>query len=164
MVICERWCVFSSCLMDTCRSSLMTARMVLIFTSIICEWGWQVGFAHTGTALKSFTNIEYHFNTVDLDKHLSSYYASFNSESVSITILLQRTQYFIAVRCSATMSTGFTKKTERSANSEIEHQLQYAIKCTLYNVDCCSMARTTCTYLWYQLAWCTTRRQVIIPI
>ncbi len=56
------------------------------------------------------------------------------------------------------------KKTKRSTNSEIEHWLQYAIKCTLYNVDCSLPARTTCTCLRYQLTRCATRHQVIIPV
>ncbi len=85
MVICGRWSVSSSCLMDTCRFSSITARMALIFSSVICEWGWPVSFARTGTALRSFTNIACHFNTVDLAKH-SFPYASFNLKSVSIAV------------------------------------------------------------------------------
>ncbi len=68
-------------------------------------------------------------------------YASFNSESVSIAVLPQRTPYFIAAYCSAAMSMFFTKKTKTSTNSKIKHLLQYAIKCTLCNVGCLSPAR-----------------------
>ncbi len=122
--------------------------------------------SHTGSALRSFSNIACHFNILDLAKHLSPY-ASFNLESVLIVVLLQRTQYFTATCYSATMSMFFTqkkkKKKKRSTNSKIEHQLQYAIRCMLYNRYCSSPAQTTRTCLYYQLAWCTTRHQVIIP-
>ncbi len=84
---------------------------------------------------------------------------------ISVRCLLpQQMQYFIVTRCSVAIFMFFTEKTKRSTNSEIVHQLQYAIKCTLYNVDCLSPARTTRMCLCYQLGWCTTCRQVIITI
>ncbi len=72
-------------------------------------------------------NTACHFNTVDLAKH-SSPYASFNLESVSITILSRPAQCFITTYFSALMSMFFTEKNEKKPNSEIKHWLHYAIK------------------------------------
>ncbi len=105
--------VSSSCLINTCRSSSLIARMALMFTSVIVECGWPIGFVRTGTTLRFFTNIACHFNIVYLTKHSPPYYASFNSKSFSITVLPQRTQYFIATCCSATMSMFFAEKNKK---------------------------------------------------
>ncbi len=150
MVICERWSISSSYLTDICRSSSMTARTVLMFTYVICEWGRPVGFVCLGTVLRSFTNIACHFNTVDLPKH-SSPYASFNLERFWTLFYCDKRnillQHFAQLQCQCFLP----KKMERSTNSEIECQLQYAIKCTLRNVDCSSLARTTHMCLHYRL-------------
>ncbi len=58
---------------------IMTVRIVLMFTSIICKCGQPVGFARISTTFRSFTNIACRFNTIDLAKH-PPLCASFNSE------------------------------------------------------------------------------------
>ncbi len=143
---------------------LMTAHTVLMFTSVICKWGQPVRFPRTGTALRSFTNIACHSKTFDLAKHLSSY-ASFHLESVSITDLPTNAIFYRnALLSHSVLAFHQKKRIKRSTNSKIEHQFQYATKCVLYSVDCSSLTRMTCTYLRYQLARCTTHRQVIIPV
>ncbi len=131
---------------DTCRPSSMTAHMVLMFTSIICE-------RPTSSTFRSSTNIACHFNTVNLVQHLSQY-ASFDLESVLITVLLRWTQYFIAMCCAAVMSMFFTKK-----NPEEKHKLQNQTSTSICS-DCLLPARMTSMCLRYQLAWCSTRSQV----
>ncbi len=121
MVIRERWSVSSSCLMDKCWSLAVIAHTVFMFTSVICERGRPVGFALTGIAFRSFTNIACHFNTVNLAKHLSPY-ASFNSESVSIAILPPWTKYFVATCYLASMSMFSIKEKKKKKRHKFRNQ------------------------------------------
>ncbi len=117
----------------------------------------------SSTVLRSFTNIACHFSTIDLAKH-SFPYAPFNSECFDRHFTTMNAIFYRNALLEPQCPCFSQKKTKRSTNFKIEHQLQYAIKCSLYNVKCSSLARTTRTCLHYSLAWCAIRRQVIIPI
>ncbi len=56
----------------------------------------------------------------------------------------RKSQHVAQVQCPCFSS----KKTKRSTNSEIEHQLQYALKCTLYNQCILFVAGSNNTYMF----------------